>query len=282
MVDNINFANVPSYQAAIAQTSQFPPKREEAYGWGSTHPWFEYCVKATRPKLIVEVGTWLGASAVHMANLCKRQGIGTKIICIDTWLGAGVHYENPEWRATLDFKCGYPQLYYGFLRYVIDSNCFDMIVPLPLDTKSGAEVLAAHGLKPNLIYIDAGHSFDSCLADLRSYSALVEEDGLILGDDFRGAEIAQAVGVFLGGRSEWRLYVRENKYLLSRRELADLADYRTIPEIINVAEDSAQAVTFTRTRANFNKLRELSFRKLISLKLRGKWRQFIDGIERDI
>lgn len=199
MVEDIHFPNLPSYRRAITETSQFPEKREEAYGWDSENPWFEYCVKATEPSLIVEVGTWLGASAVHLATLCKKHGFNAKVICVDTWLGGSEHYANPEWCATLDFKCGYPQLYYGFLRHIIESGCFDRIVPLPLDTKSGAEVLALQHLKPNLIYIDAGHSFDACLADLRNYAPLLDDDGLILGDDFRGQEVARAVGTFVSG-----------------------------------------------------------------------------------
>ncbi len=278
--DNINFANIASYRGAIAGTSQFPPKREELYGWDSTNPWFEYCIETTKPKLIVEVGTWLGASAIHMAKLCKKRGLDAKIICVDTWLGASEHYSNPDWSATLDFKFGYPQLYYGFLRNVIEADCFDMIVPLPLDTKSGSEVIAEHGLRPDLIYIDAGHSFDACLSDLRNYASVVDKTGIILGDDFRGTEVAKAVGAFLAGNAGWNLYVRDNKYLLSQRELADLADYRTTP-ILAGGHDEETAVTFARTRANFNKLRQLTLRKIISLKLRGRWSRFIDLVEND-
>lgn len=282
MVEGLNFANFPSYKTAIEEVSQFPPKREEPYGWDSTHPWFDYCVAATKPKLIVEVGTWLGVSAIHMANLCKREGLETKIVCVDTWLGASEHYSNPKWSASLDFKFGYPRFYFGFLRNVIDSGAFNMIIPLPLDTKSGAEVLAEQHAKPDLVYIDAGHSFDSCLADLRNYAPLVSSDGIILGDDFRGEEVANAVGAFLAKNPEWHLYVRDNKYLLCRRALADLADYRTAPRFVEGGTDLPAQIAFERTRANFDKLRNLSLRKLISLKLRGKWRRYVDMIEQDV
>lgn len=282
MVERISFANLASYDAAATQLSQFPAKREEPYGWDSTHPWFEYCITTAKPKLIVEVGTWLGASAVHMAKLCKRQGLGTKIICVDTWLGGSEHYGNPKWSATLDFKFGYPQLYFGFLRNVIESGVFDRIAPLPLDAKSGAEVLAEQRLAPDLVYIDAGHSFEACLADLQNYAPLVHPDGILLGDDFRGGEVARAVGAFLSRRPEWHLYVRDNKYLLCRRALADLADHETAPAAVAAGNDAAPAVSFTPTRANFAKLRKLSLRKLISLKLRGKWDAYLDMIERDV
>jgi predicted O-methyltransferase YrrM len=38
-------------------------------GWGSTHPYFKQYIDLLKPGLIVEVGTWLGGSAIHMARL---------------------------------------------------------------------------------------------------------------------------------------------------------------------------------------------------------------------
>ena len=42
-----------------------------------------------KPKLIVEVGTWKGASAIYMAKICRKLELNTEIVCIDTWLGTG-------------------------------------------------------------------------------------------------------------------------------------------------------------------------------------------------
>jgi hypothetical protein len=282
MFEKVMFASLPSYLAARIDQRHFPAKKEEPYGWDSTHPWFAYCVSTVRPKLIVEVGTWLGASAVHMASLCKQHGIDTKIICVDTWLGASEHYSNPTWSATLDFEYGYPRLYHAFLRNVIASGHFGTILPLPLDATSAAEVLIAQGLKADLVYIDAGHGFDACLSDLRNYANVVRDDGVILGDDFRGDEVARAVAAFVVAQPDWRLYVRDNKYLLCRRDLADLADYKTAARAVNPSDASYQSFTFDRTRGGFKRLRDLSLRKLISLKMRGKWSGFIDALERDV
>jgi hypothetical protein len=45
------------------------PLTLDLQGWASTHPIFEKTIETLRPELIVEVGTWKGASAVHMAKL---------------------------------------------------------------------------------------------------------------------------------------------------------------------------------------------------------------------
>jgi hypothetical protein len=39
---------------------------EDVQGWGSTHPIFHILIDAIRPATIVELGSWKGASAIHM------------------------------------------------------------------------------------------------------------------------------------------------------------------------------------------------------------------------
>ena len=39
-------------------------------GWASTSPVFADCIRELNPKLIIEVGTWKGCSAIHMAKIC--------------------------------------------------------------------------------------------------------------------------------------------------------------------------------------------------------------------
>jgi hypothetical protein len=46
-------------------------------------------VHVTRPRLIIEVGSWKGGSAIQMGSVVRKRGWGckTKIVCVDTWLG---------------------------------------------------------------------------------------------------------------------------------------------------------------------------------------------------
>lgn len=57
-------------------------------GWGGDSPAFAGLIKEVRPALVIEVGTWKGASAVSMADAAAHAGLSTKIVCVDTWLGA--------------------------------------------------------------------------------------------------------------------------------------------------------------------------------------------------
>lgn len=46
----------------------------------------------------MEVGSYKGKSAIDMIRLCRElaEGKGCSLIAVDTWLGAGLYYENND------------------------------------------------------------------------------------------------------------------------------------------------------------------------------------------
>jgi cephalosporin hydroxylase len=85
---------------------------ENISGWNYNHPIFERLVSEVKPNLFLEIGTWFGASAIHMHNCALKRGLNTSILCIDTWLGLHrILWKNPEFRQQLNLKNGYPQQY---------------------------------------------------------------------------------------------------------------------------------------------------------------------------
>jgi predicted O-methyltransferase YrrM len=170
-------------------------------GWGSEDQVFEALIKAVKPKVIVEVGSWKGASAIHMAKLCTALGLPTKIICVDTWLGSAEHHIYKKWRKDLKFSYGYPQLYFTFLSNVIKCACQNRIIPLPATSGVAFEVLKKKGIRPDLIYIDASHSYAAVLNDLRMYWELLSDNGVLFGDDYlQWGDVTRAVDSF---RLDW-------------------------------------------------------------------------------
>jgi predicted O-methyltransferase YrrM len=159
----------------------YPP---DTQGWHSNDSWFEQIITERMPRTICEVGTWKGASALHMASICRRLDLKSKIVCIDTFLGSPEHWLNSQWYSWLQHKNGFPQLYYTFLSNVVRNHYEDCIIPLPLDAESAAILLKHHGLKFDLIYLDGGHEYASVLRDLQAFWPLVAEDGILLGDDY--------------------------------------------------------------------------------------------------
>jgi hypothetical protein len=170
-------------------------------GWGSTHPIFAEVIKTLRPALICEVGTWKGASAIHMATICAALGIEAKIICIDTWLGGVESYtwkdKQPELHRDLKMINGWPQIYYTFMANVVQAGFTKTIIPLPQTSAIGARILKEMNIFPDVIYIDASHDYPDVKQDLAAYYELVRPGGVVFGDDFIDwPGVTQAVAEF--------------------------------------------------------------------------------------
>jgi hypothetical protein len=153
-------------------------------GWGGDSPAFAELINEVRPSLVIEVGTWKGASAVSMADAAAREGLSTKIVCVDTWLGA------------LECRQGYPQVYYRFLANICHRGHQQRIVPFPMDSASAALWFMSHGIKAGLIYIDASHEEEAVYQDLVDYRQLLAPGGKMFGDDWDWASVRAAVIAF--------------------------------------------------------------------------------------
>jgi hypothetical protein len=168
-------------------------------GWGGGSPAFAELIRQVHPRLIIEVGTWKGASAISMANTAASEGLTTKILCIDTWLGAlefRIDHNDPERFRALECRHGYPQVYFRFLANVCHMGHQNRILPFPLDSASAAWWLMSHGIKADLIYIDASHEEEAVYQDLLDYRELLAPSGKIFGDDWDWASVRAAVSAF--------------------------------------------------------------------------------------
>jgi len=138
-------------------------------GFGSNRNIFEELVKKVRPKLIVEVGSWKGASAINMAKCLKKFKIDGKVLCVDTWLGSIRCWDRinyGDFYRSMRFKNGYPQMYYQFIYNVINNGFKDIIVPFPTTSLIAAKWLRLKKIKADLIYIDGSHEEEDVYQDL--------------------------------------------------------------------------------------------------------------------
>jgi hypothetical protein len=191
--------------------------RPDLQSWGSDDPIFELLIEIVQPLLIIEVGTWKGASAIRMGQLLDKAGLSSEIICVDTWLGSPGLYtrDNDPFLASLEHKFGYPTLYYTFLANVVRANQQSRITPLP--PHLAAEVLRHFGAKADLIYIDAAHNYESVKLDLQKFWPLLSQKGVLFGDDYDiWPGVTKAVNEFIG-HVEKPLYAASGKFVISKR-----------------------------------------------------------------
>jgi hypothetical protein len=154
-------------------------------GWGSDHPWFRESIERLKPNVIIEVGTFLGASAIHMAEFLRQLQSDAVILCIDTWLGGFDHWKSE--RDLLGSQFGRPSIYYHFIANIISKKLEKWVLPLPLDSRNGARLLKSLQITSELIYIDGSHEQGDVYQDLMLYyDDVLLSKGTIIIDDMTG------------------------------------------------------------------------------------------------
>ena len=153
-------------------------------GWHSQHPYLVRAMREAHPKIVVEVGVWKGASVVTMAKELQRLQQDAVVIAIDTWLGSSEHYLWEKFIPDLDFEFGYPRLYHKFAANICNEGLQDYVVPLPLDSINGFQLLKARGIRPDVLHIDAGHDYQSVMGDLKAWWPQLNPGGVLIGDDY--------------------------------------------------------------------------------------------------
>ncbi len=169
-----------------------PDKNSKLWGWNGELPLFGELIEETRPKLIIEVGTWLGLSTATMARELKKQGLAdASILAIDTFIGSRVHWEEmPE---TLELQHGFPTLYPRFLSNMMNAGCDDVVVPLPMTSSDAGAYLFSKGIRAELIYIDGSHEEHDVYDDAVAYWKLLAQGGVMFGDDWGYESVQKAV-----------------------------------------------------------------------------------------
>ena len=132
----------------------------------------------------VEVGAFLGRSAVFMAVEIINSGKNIKFDCIDHWQGSEEHNNNDE--------VNLERLYEDFLENIKPVK--DIINPIRANSIDASKLYKPNSL--DFIFIDASHDTDSVKADVTYWMPRLKEDGVIAGDDLDNGGVAEAVKWF--------------------------------------------------------------------------------------
>lgn len=203
MSNQINYIKEQLYSCTnpydnIDEIAQEKGILEDVRGFGDAHPVFVDLINISNPGLIIEVGSWLGTSALSMCRHLKNIKSSAKIICVDTWLMSPEHM-TPGNVGNDDYQMyqrnGYPEnFYYQFLYNMRANKCDDIVLPIRNTSVNVAKWLIEHNIKADLIYLDASHEYEEVKNDINLYMQILSDDGILFGDDFCGFEgVRQAV-----------------------------------------------------------------------------------------
>lgn len=166
-----------------------PGLTEDLQGWNSQLPIFEELITEVKPKIVIEVGTWKGASLIHMLGVCYKQHlIDTLFYAVDVFYGLHGTMLERKAESQIPIPWNRPTLYQQFLYNVKNRGGDENVIPVMEYSVFAADLLAKWGVKADLIYIDGDHSEEGCYKDIMQYSNLLRPGGVIFGDDLIGYE----------------------------------------------------------------------------------------------
>lgn len=159
-------------------------------------------VELSRPKKIVEFGSWYGRGTVGLLEVSRLAGLNPLILCVDTWLGSEEHWsgkyggEGNEWaHSQLEIVEGEPQFIESFKSNIAHHRFEDQVRILRCPTKFSSSVLRSSWADADLAYVDADHAFNPVYQDLRLIKSCCPH-ALICGDDWNWPGVKLAVSVF--------------------------------------------------------------------------------------
>lgn len=165
------------------------------------------------PQLILELGVWKGRSTDFML----RVNATCTIICVDMWRGDdSIGHKN---------KDDGDRLYTQFVRNLWPHR--RRVIPVKMDGRKAVQYLHHCGIRPDLIYLDMGHTYNEVKGDLvqliKYYS-----DVAILGDDIlhHWEGVARAVKECVREHRIHRLEINQNCYALVPKSYDDRYELR--------------------------------------------------------
>jgi predicted O-methyltransferase YrrM len=139
-------------------------------GWVSAEELTYLAERASRSRVICEIGSWEGRSTIAMAENTK--GV---VYAVDSWTGS---MDNAN-------ELSVEVLHY-FLR---NTRGLMNILPVPLPSLRAHAVLKNLGLCFNMVFIDASHEYADVAQDIVLWKELLAPDAILCGHDYDDAHL---------------------------------------------------------------------------------------------
>ena len=154
----------------LIELKDFPELRDSA--WCGLTSLAYQMVQWYKPKVIVELGTHMGLSALAMGIALRDLGEGGKLYAIDTWEG------DPQ------AKFYSSEVYDTFLKRRSHVNLDDVIIPLKMTFD---EALSHVPASIDMLHVDGLHTWDAVNHDFDTYGPRVRKGGIVMFHDVNTA-----------------------------------------------------------------------------------------------
>jgi hypothetical protein len=132
---------------------------------------------------VVEVGSWKGRSAVAMCDALQGKD-GVRFHGVDTFLGT----EGDQHMRKHGSEIAEDRIYSAFLE---NTQPYPFVDILRLPSVAASRHFARGSI--DMLFIDADHTFDGVVRDIRHWFGKVKVGGVIAGHDYPRFDVARAV-----------------------------------------------------------------------------------------
>ena len=122
------------------------------------------------PRIIVEVGSWLGKSTSVLGQYAKESG--GIVFAVDWW------QDNPEVGLMTDRMDVFNQFKDNMKELGLDR----VVIPMPMLSFQAVEPIADNSI--DMVFIDANHRYSSVKEDIDNWLFKVKRGGVMCGHDF--------------------------------------------------------------------------------------------------
>eukprot|EP01038_Epipyxis_sp_PR26KG_P009207 gene9207-12417_t len=212
-----NLSNIFSLDSRIGWPIEYPKLSENLHGWfrPGNKETLELLLN-TEQKIVVELGSWLGASTVNILQYASN----AIIFAVDIWSNQYFlnddHYDknDPAFKNILDSVSIYDQFLNNTQNYKwqsINDRESRGLIPMRMESSEALTILRDLKIEPDLIYIDASHHYDFVVSDI---STCIEffPNAILVGDDWDNTDVRKAVKdvakkfnkeIFINGGTCW-------------------------------------------------------------------------------
>jgi predicted O-methyltransferase YrrM len=150
---------------------------------------------------LVEVGSWLGQSAILMARLIARSKRNLKFTCVDHFLGTPNETQSHLAGSDKNYYAHVVAQHGGCVRAAFDANLercgvADRVNVIHLPSVDAAKAFPDQSL--DFVFLDAAHDYESVGADIEAWLPKIKNGGVIAGHDIGWSGVMRAVGEILG------------------------------------------------------------------------------------
>ena len=154
------------------------PTFNEIPGWFAYEELYNTMVDtAPNGSNFVEVGSWFGKSTNYLATKIRESKKNINFTCVDTWKGTDDEELHQNIVNTFN-----GDIFYEFIDNTVLSNNYGTFNIIKDTSHNAANQFQNNSI--NFIMLDAGHSYESLMEDIKFWYNKVTPGGIISGDDY--------------------------------------------------------------------------------------------------